>query len=178
MDRKPMIPSRTPLFKKGLGAVTVPLLLLTLAACATKPPPHENQRFVPVSRAMQGLGLLEFNNQELRLEALDGPMKLQYVGSLGEVAGENLAGAAVYRIKNADKFFEHNRDRKAFCAQPVRWIALNSTTGAPAWSSEIWFAMLTLEDWQKFAINTGGYCGGGKYIRASSPATGFSTTAH
>jgi hypothetical protein len=141
-------------------------LLLTLAGCAARTPVHENQRFVPISRAMQGLGLLQFNNRELRLEALDGPMKLEYVGSLPEMAGEDLAGAAVYRIKNADKFFARNRDRKAFCRQPVRWVALNSSTGAPAWSNEIYFGLLTLEDWSKFAINAGGYCAGGKYVRS------------
>lgn len=156
-----------PLFKKGFAPAAVPLLLL--GACATESPVQENQRFVPISRAMQGFGLLEFNNRELRLETLEGPMQLEYVGALGEVAGENLAGAAVYRIKNADKFFARNHERKDFCPQPVRWVALNSSTGAPAWSREIWFAMLTLEDWSKFAINTAGYCAGGKYIRASDP---------
>lgn len=150
-----------------VAAAVVPVLL-TLAACTAKSPQHENQRFIPVSRTMQSWGMLEFNNRELHLEALSGDMQLEYVGSLTEQAGEDLSGAAVYRIKNADKYFKLNQGGPDFCTQPARWVALNSTTGAPAWSSEITFALLTIEDWSQYAVNTGGYCAGGKYVRAST----------
>lgn len=163
-DERPNNTRRPPKLNR-FATAAVPALL-TLAACTAKPPQHENQRFVPVSRAMQSWGALEFNNRELHLEALSGDMQLEYVGALSEQAGEDLSGAAVYRIKNADKYFKLNQSTPDFCTQPVRWVALNSTTGAPAWSSEITFALLTIDDWSKYAINTGGYCAGGKYVRA------------
>ena len=64
-----------------------------------------------------------------------------------------------------DGFFKQNRDHGDFCEEPVRWVALNSKTGAPMWSNEISVALLTLEDWSQYAPNVQGYCAGGKYIR-------------
>lgn len=158
--------TRRPLKLYRFAAAAVPALL-SLVACTAKTPQHENQRFVPVSRAMQSWGVLEFNNRELHLEALSGDMQLEYVGALTEQAGEDLNGAAVYRIKNADKYFKRNQSSLDFCTQPARWVALGSSTGAPAWSSEITFALLTIDDWSKYAVNTSGYCAGGKYVRAA-----------
>jgi hypothetical protein len=117
---------------------------------------------------MQGWGALEFDNRTLQLEALKGDMKLEYVGALPETAGEELAGAAVFRIKNADKYYAANKSQSSFCPQPARWVAMNSAAGAPAWSSEIYVALLTIDDWAKFAPQAGGSCASGKYIRAGA----------
>jgi hypothetical protein len=150
------------------AALACAVLVAALAGCAAQSPAHENQHFVPVTRTMQDWGALDFNNRQLQLEALEGEMRIEYVGALSESAGEDLAGAAVYRIKNADKYFEKNKAKSSFCSAPARFVALNSTTGAPAWSSEIWFALLTVDDWKAYAPGTGGSCGGGKYVRASA----------
>jgi hypothetical protein len=104
-------------------------------------------------------------NRSLQLETFKGTMELEYVGAMAENAGEDLAGASVFRIKNADGFFQQNRDHDKFCEQPVRWVALNSKTGAPMWSAEISLALLTIEDWSQYTPEVQGYCGGGTYVR-------------
>ena len=164
MTRSP--PTRSP--RKSLAMALWPCLLAclpTLLACAAKAPAHEHHRFVPITRPMQDWGALDFDNRSLQLEALKGDMKLEYVGALPETAGEDLAGAAVYRIKNADKFYAANKAQNNFCSEPARWVALNSTAGAPAWSTEIFVALLTVDDWVKFIPHTGGSCASGKYVR-------------
>jgi hypothetical protein len=157
------------MIRSPLTSLAVALLpgLFALTACTMKSPAHEHHRFVPITRTMQDWGTLEFDNRSLQLEALKGDMKLEYVGALPETAGKDLAGAAVYRIKNADKYFEANKSQSKFCPQPARWVALNSTAGAPAWSSEIYIALLTVDDWAKFEPRNGGSCATGKYVRAT-----------
>jgi hypothetical protein len=164
----------SPIFKpiavsNALAAAWLPLLLaLTLSACASRSPAHEHHRFVPVTRTMQDWGALNFDNRTLQLEALKGDMKLEYVGALPETAGKDLAGAAVYRIKNADKYYAANKSQSSFCPKAARWVALNSAAGAPAWSSEIYLALLTVDDWASFEPRSGNACASGKYIRAGA----------
>jgi hypothetical protein len=139
--------------------------LFALSACAGSGPKQPAQRYLPISDAVEGWGPLQLSNRTLQLEALQGTMQLEYAGAMAEAAGEDLAGASVFKIKNADQFFKQNRDHDHFCAEPIRWVALNSKNGAPAWSSEIWLALLTIEDWNSYTPEVQGYCTGGKYVR-------------
>lgn len=145
-------------------AIALPALL-GLAGCAGSGPKQDSQRFVPISDAVESWGTLQLSNRTLQLETFKGEMQLEYVGAMPEIAGEDLAGASVFRIKNAGSFFKQNRDHEHFCKQPVRWVALNSKTGAPMWSSEISLALLTIEDWAQYTPNVQGYCAGGTYVR-------------
>lgn len=92
-------------------------------------------------------------------------MKLEYVGLMPDETGEQLAGASVYRVKNADSYFKKNAGRDGYCTATPRWVAVNSRTGAPAWSSEIWVGLLAIADWAKFSPNEHRYCAGGDYVR-------------
>ncbi len=149
-----------------IAAATLPSLLL-LAGCATdRHPPFPVQRYVPVSRAMLPLGELHLSNTEMSLAALEGAMQLQYVGLLPETAGNDLVGASVYRVKNSGKYFKQNTGKDAYCAETPRWVVVNSKTGAPAWSKEIWVGLLTLEDWSKVTPDAH-YCAAGGYVRSA-----------
>ncbi|HEY8509187.1 MAG TPA: hypothetical protein VIL32_12560 [Steroidobacteraceae bacterium] len=141
------------------------LLACALAACATHRP--ETQRFVPIGEDMESWGELEFSNQSLSFANRQGEMKLKYVGQMPDTAGEELAGASVYRVENANSYFTANRNTEGFCSEPPRWAVINSPAGAPAWSGEIRVSLLTVEDWTRFEPGMQGHCAGSKYVRAN-----------
>jgi hypothetical protein len=114
---------------------------------------------------MLPLGQLYLSNTQLQFAALDGEMKLQYVGIMPESAGPDIAGSTIYRVKNASAFFKKNDGKNAFCSEAPLWVAVNSHTGAPAWSNEIWVGLLTLQDWAKFKHADDRVCAGGDYVR-------------
>jgi hypothetical protein len=143
----------------------MPLALVLLAACAGSAPPLPVQTYVPTSEKMRPLGQLYLSNTLLQFESLDTQMKLDYVGSMPESAGPDLAGASVYRVKNAADYFEKNAGKNAFCAEAPLWVAVNSPNGAPAWSNQIWVGLLTVEDWTQFNPRTHRACAGGGYVR-------------
>jgi hypothetical protein len=141
------------------------LAAVLLNACATPHTQFPLQKYVPVSRGMQPLGELYLSNTVMQLADLQGEMKLQYVGQMPEAAGEDLAGASVYRVKNWQPYFKQNAGRNAFCKEAPRWVAVNSKTGAPAWSSEIYVGLLTLEEWSKYTPDEHRSCLAGTYAR-------------
>jgi hypothetical protein len=149
----------------GRAAIGAAMMSI-LAACAGSGATQPMQRYVPVSRSVEPLGALELDNKRMRLEAFDGEMKLQYAGRMAEVEGSDLSGASVYRVTNGDSYLKRNRSRRELCPAPPRWLAVASRTGAPAWSGEIWVALLTVDDWAKYNPGGSGYCIGGQYIRA------------
>ena len=77
-----------------------------------------------------------------------------------------MAGASVYQVQNAEPYFKKNAGRKAYCAVAPRWVAVNSKTGAPAWSNEIQVSLLTLEEWQQYRPVAYQSFAGGTYVRA------------
>jgi hypothetical protein len=148
----------------GRAALHLALLAATawvLTACAS---PQPTKRYVPLTNTMQPLGELHLSNAEMRLSSLEGTMKLKYVGHMSEEAGEELAGALVYRVRNADKFFKRNAGHAAYCAQVPQWVAVNSKNGAPAWSAEIWVGLLTIKDWAQFTPAVSQACADGQYL--------------
>lgn len=147
------------------AAVGAAVMVLTMAACSTPPQHFPPTRFVPTDRDMAPLGELHISGSQLRLGALDGEMKLEYVGLMPQTGGTDMAGGSVYRVKNADSFFKANEGRNAWCVEPPRWVVVNSETGAPGWSNEIFLGLLTVGEWSKFTPEEEGFCGGGKYVR-------------
>lgn len=145
--------------------VLIVLAAFLLNACATPHTEFPVQKYVPVSRSLEPLGELHLSNTVMRLAALDGEMKLQYVGQMPDAAGEDLAGASVYRVKNWKPYFKQNTGRKGYCAEAPRFVAVNSDSGAAAWSREITIALLTLEEWSKYTPDVDHSCVGGKYVR-------------
>jgi hypothetical protein len=140
-------------------------LALAVAACNSTRARFPVQRYVPVSRTMEPLGELDLSNTLMRLGALEGEMKLDYVGQMPESAGEDLVGASVYRVKNWEPFFKQNAGRNAYCTSAPRWVVVNSKTGAPSWSNEIWVGLLTLEEWEQYTPDEHRACAGGTYVR-------------
>jgi hypothetical protein len=143
----------------------VVLSAFLLNACTTPHTQFPLQKYVPVSRSLEPLGELHLSNTVMQLAALDGEMKLQYVGQMPDAAGEDLAGASVYRVKNWQPYFKQNAGRKGYCDEAPRFVAVNSDTGAPAWSREITLSLLTLEHWSKYTPDEDHSCAGGKYVR-------------
>ncbi len=143
----------------------VACLALAVAACNSQRARFPVQRYVPVSRTMEPLGELDLSNTLMRLGTLEGEMKLEYVGQMPESAGEDLAGASVYRVKNWEPFFKQNVGKNAYCKSAPRWVVVNSKTGAPSWSNEIWVGLLTLEEWAKYTPDEHRSCAGGTYVR-------------
>jgi hypothetical protein len=111
------------------------------------------------------LGQLNLSNTLLQFAALEGQMKLQYVGIMPDSAGPDIAGATIYRVKNAAGFFKKNAGNDAFCSKMPKWVAVSSESGAPAWSKEIWIGLLTLDDWARFQHTEDRVCLGGNYVR-------------
>jgi hypothetical protein len=145
-------------------AVSMGFLML-LAACASSRAQFPVQQYVPTTRELLPLGQLHLSNTGLQLEALEGQMKLQYVGIMPDGAGGDIAGATIYRVKNADAYFKRNAGKDAFCPTMPRWVAVSSESGAPAWSNQIWVGWLTVEDWKSFRQPGDEPCIGGNYLR-------------
>lgn len=142
-------------------------LLLLLAACASPRATFPIQQYVPTTAALLPLGHLHLSNTELRLDGLDGQMKLVYVGIMPESAGADMAGSTVYRVKNAEAYFRKNVGKNAFFSEAPLWVAVNSANGAPSWSTEIWVGLLTLKDWARFTHAADRVCIGGDYVRTA-----------
>src|SRR5687768_14798071 len=96
--------------------MTLSLVAMMLSACGASHTRFPIQHYVPVSRTMEPLGELHLSNTLMRLAALEGNMKLKYAGQMPETAGEDLAGASVYRVTNADAYFKQNEGRGGYCA--------------------------------------------------------------
>jgi hypothetical protein len=143
------------------------LVPILLPACAGSRSQLPVQTYVPANEAMIPLGELHLSNTLLQFERLDAEMKLAYAGTMPESAGPALAGALIYRVKNAEAYFEKNAGKNAFCSEAPLWVAVNSATGAPGWSNRIWLGLLTLEDWTQFNPRTNRACAGGDYVRAA-----------
>jgi hypothetical protein len=140
--------------------------ILALGACRSPGPTPPPQHYVPITERLQPFGELYLSNRQLRLTGLEGTMELQYAGRMPESAGEDLAGASVFRVKNDRAHFEKNSGKDGYCAQAPRWVAVNSESGAPAWSRKIWVGLLTLERWAEFTPATDRACLSGEYVRS------------
>jgi hypothetical protein len=151
---------------RSMSAIASTVLLL-LAACASQSARFPVQQYVPTTTALLPLGQLFLSNTQLQFAALEGQMKLQYAGIMPDSAGPDMAGATIYRVKNADGFYKKNAGKSAFCSEQPRWVAVSSHTGAPAWSDEIWVGLLTLEDWAQFRHAEDRVCLGGDYVRTA-----------
>ncbi len=147
-------------------ATAAAAFLLLLTACAGRKAHLPVQNYVPTTQALVPLGPLQLSNTQLIFGALDGEMKLQYVGIMPESAGPDMAGATIYRVKNAAGYFRDNQGKNSFCSETPLWVAVNSTNGAPAWSTEIWVGLLTLQDWARFTHAADRVCLGGNYVRS------------
>jgi hypothetical protein len=145
--------------------VIASMTMLLVAACASSSARFPVQQYVPTTTALLPLGQLLLSNTQLQFAALEGQMKLQYVGIMPDSAGPDIAGATIYRVKNASGFFKKNAGKNAFCSEQPLWVAVSSQTGAPAWSDQIWVGLLTLEDWAKFKHAEDRVCVGGDYVR-------------
>ncbi len=143
------------------------MTMLLVAACASTGARFPVQQYVPTTTALLPLGQLLLSNTQLQFAALEGQMKLQYVGIMPDSAGPDIAGATIYRVKNASGFFKKNAGKNAFCSEQPLWVAVSSQTGAPAWSDQIWVGLLTLEDWAKFKHAEDRVCMGGDYVRTA-----------
>jgi hypothetical protein len=147
------------------AAGAAPFLLVLLSGCVGSRAQLPLQSYVPTTRALLPLGQLHLSSTQLQFDALETQMTLEYAGIMPESAGPDIAGASIYRVKNAESFFKKNVGKEAFCSEMPRWVAVSSSTGAPAWSNEIWLGLLTLEEWGRFTHGTDRVCLGGDYVR-------------
>lgn len=148
------------------AALMVSVLAL-LTACASSKPRLPVQHYVPATKALLPLGQLHLSNTELQFDGLEGRMDLEFAGIMPESAGPDIAGSSIYRVKNAEGFFKKNSGKESFCSEMPLWVAVNSTTGAPAWSNEIWVGLLTLKDWARFTHAADRVCLGGDFRRTA-----------
>jgi len=120
--------------------------------------------YVPASRASQTWGNLQLSETRARFASFDGELTLEAVGVMPAGAGEELAGAQVYRVTNADSFFDDNEGRNGFCSGPLRWLSVGRRSVAGVPEGAIWIGLLTIEDWHAYTPDVQGYCGGGLYV--------------
>jgi hypothetical protein len=142
----------------------------SVAPQSSRPPDTAEQTYTPVSRVSETWGSLQYSNSRARLAAFEESMQLESVGVMPDTAGSDLAGAQVYRVKNAEDFFERNKGRSGFCSEPPRWLAVRRIPRDSPPSGDIWLAMLTLDDWSVYRPDVPGYCAGGLYSPAASEA--------
>jgi hypothetical protein len=150
---------------RRIRAAAAMSLLLWLAACASSRAQFPIQQYVPTTRELLPLGELLLSNTQLQFAALEGQMKLQYVGIMPDSAGPDIAGATIYRVKNAEAFFRKNAAKGTLCSKAPLWVAVGSESGAPAWSNQIWVGLLTVNDWAKFSEPKDSACLSGNYVR-------------
>lgn len=147
------------------AAALLASILVLFQACGTSRARLPVQHYVPTTKALLPLGELHLSNTQLQLEGLEGRMDLEFAGIMPESAGPDIAGSSVYRVRNAEGFFKKNAGKDAFCSEMPRWVAVSSSTGAPAWSNEIWVGLLTLENWATFTHAVNRVCLGGDFTR-------------
>ena len=74
---------------RRIRAAAVTSLLLWLAACASSRAQFPIQQYVPTTRELLPLGELHLSNTQLQFAALEGQMKLQYVGIMPDSAARH-----------------------------------------------------------------------------------------
>ena len=113
--------------------------------------------YTPQDGGAEAWGPFDFYKTHATLSAFQGHLSLESVGRLPAAAGEEFAGAQVFRITNAQEFHDGNANRDFRCLAPALWLAVKPTDG------KLRIALLTLEKWQEFEPKKPGLCGGGLY---------------
>lgn len=142
-------------------------------SAAPAPPADRDveRTFAPLSRVTEIWGALTFSNRHARLAGFDGEMLLEYAGLMPATAGDELAEARVYAIRNFADYHAQNAGRNAFCSEPPRWLAVRPRALGGGSAGDVWVALLTLDDWTAYTPEIAGYCGGGAYSSSGGRPT-------
>ncbi len=156
---------------RNFGSVGLTVALLSVSSCgnrdgseaATEPPPPAISIYAPVDDVGRSWGTFDFYRTHATFAAFSGHLALAEAGRLGAAAGEELAGAQVFKIVNADEHFAGNRGREGTCLNAPRWLAVKSLPARGGEPPRIRAALLMLEDWQAFVPGKPGFCGSAVY---------------
>lgn len=146
----------------------------TMSAPATAPAPllpgPETLTYTSVGNALASpMGTMQLSSNFASFEEHKGHMTLEYAGVLPtfsgyRIASDFLSGALVYRVTNAEQYFQ---DNPTICGgKPLRFIVVKVTSledieEGPAASVNLW--LLSLDDYKDFRPTMSDPCGGDTY---------------
>ena len=121
---------QSPTVKILVAAITLGFCLCAEIALADYVPPDPYpsdavRSYDPVSENAQAdLGQMRLSKTFASFSELRGHMDLEFAGTLPDSREEMVSGAHVYKIRNADRYFEQNKNARGFCHRKVYWLAL------------------------------------------------------
>lgn len=159
----PLAPSSPNLTPPELRADTA-----TLSAPA--PLSAEPLNYISVGNPLRApLGAMQLSSTLASFEMYKGSMTLEYAGELPKfsgyrIASDFLSGALVYRVTNAEQYFQ---DNPTICGgKPLKFIVAKVTSledieNGPLASVNLW--LLSLDDYNDFRPTMSDPCGGDTY---------------
>ena len=103
-------------------------------------------------------GDLDLSASAAAFGKLNGEMRLEFAGTMPETRDFDTSSAAVYRVGNADEYFQANKAKPGACPQPARWFVVR-----PFGAIAIRITLLTVADWKTFKPDGVGRCGAATY---------------
>jgi hypothetical protein len=124
-------------------------------------PSAQSRHYDPISNHTDQLeGDLTLSTDHARFSKRKGIMDIEFAGTMPENKNFELSGAAVYRVKNAQQYFELNGGANGMCPEPTRWLTIRLIPGA---SPMIRVGQLFVEDWKQYDPSKLGLCGADTY---------------
>jgi hypothetical protein len=162
-----------PELRSGTPSLSAPAPA-TMSAPATSPAPFvvgpETLNYTSVGNPLGSpLGAMQLSGSFAAFEEYKGHMTLEYAGVLPafsgyRIASDFLSGALVYRVTNAEQYFQ---DNPTICGgRPLKFIVVKVTSledieEGPAASVNLW--LLSLDDYKDFRPTMSDPCGGDTY---------------
>ena len=106
--------------------------------------------------AVATLGDLQISNSAAKFQKIKVSLKLRYVGVAKNFqTAPSPADVSVYQVLNSDEEFKTTNHCQG---APIRWVMVH-----PLQNGEIWIDLLSIEDYQNYALKVSGMCFGGYF---------------
>lgn len=130
---------------KTYFAAAILIAMTTSASIANEAPNSlpvaATRLYDPVSRNTDFLmGDMHLSKEFVSFSALNGRAALQYSGTMPDPEFQSRT-ATVYRVTNADEYYQMNKGKNGFCDRPVKWIGIT-----PLGGSSVRISFLTTRD--------------------------------
>jgi hypothetical protein len=118
--------------------------------------------YAPADAIAASWGAFDYYRTHATFAAFQGHLSLEDAGRMPASAGEELAGAQVFKIVNAEEHFAANRSREGACLTAPRWLAIKALKEELG-EKRVRVALLMLENFGAFVPGKPGFCGAGIY---------------
>lgn len=125
------------------------------------------REYDPVSVNTESLlGPLHMSSKIATFSKLKGHMDLNYAGTMPNFGDTELSNARVYRITNAEEYFEANKSADGYCGEKAFYLgvrALPKLPGLLRWPrNSVRVTLLANPDYKK--LTPGSVCSGDSYV--------------